>query len=75
MFQRGQATEDRSQNLNKRVRFYRNRKLEERVKSRYQVARPHVALTQASQNRSRLSQCCPQQSRGLLLAANELLAW
>jgi hypothetical protein len=35
-----QATEDRNRNLNKRVRFYWNRNLEERVKFRCQVARP-----------------------------------
>ena len=35
-----QATEDQNRNLNKRVRFYWNRNLEERVKFRCQVARP-----------------------------------
>jgi hypothetical protein len=35
-----QATEDQNRKLNKRVRFNWNRNLEERVKFRYQVARP-----------------------------------
>jgi hypothetical protein len=40
---RGQATE------------HTNRKLKERVKFRYQGARPHVAVTQAIRNRSQLA--------------------